>query len=200
MMELIVISDPNAIDNEAKLINSLFDAGLRRFHLRKPYWNNNQFVELLSGVTPDYHRLIALHQHHYLAERFDIKRLHYPELQRFNTDVQMIRSQKKEGYIISTSVHDLNLLPALQHFDYVFFSPVFDSISKKNYLSNLPRDFKLNKNKIKTDIIALGGVDKSNLYTVKTMGFDGAAVLGTLWNEPHRAVERFKELKENLPN
>ena len=197
-MDLLVITDTNVVDNEAWLINNLFDAGLQRLHLRKPYWNSSQFIDLLSGIKPFYYPFIALHQHHYLAEQFGINRLHYPESQRINTDAEIIRLQKKDGYLLSTSVHDLNSLPSLEIYEYVFLSPVFDSISKKGYLTNLPADLKLTKSYKKPRVIALGGVELSNLGKLKIMGFDGAAVLGTLWNEPDKALERFLHLKEHL--
>ena len=38
---LVVISNPTAIANEASIINTLFDEGLRILHLRKP------------GIAPD---------------------------------------------------------------------------------------------------------------------------------------------------
>jgi len=31
------------------------------------------------------------------------------------------------------------------------------------------------------------------------MNFDGAAILGAIWNEPDKAITNFKQLKENLP-
>ncbi|MDR2862560.1 MAG: hypothetical protein LBV54_01595, partial [Puniceicoccales bacterium] len=34
----IVISPPDAFPDEQKIVTRLFDAGLSRFHLRKPEW------------------------------------------------------------------------------------------------------------------------------------------------------------------
>jgi thiamine-phosphate pyrophosphorylase len=70
-------------------------------------------------------------------------------------------------------------------------------VSKPGYQSKLGADFKLDKTNIKSKVIALGGVKLSNLANVKAMCFDGAAVLGTLWNKPDEALERFKQLKKS---
>ena len=60
-------------------------------------------------------------------------------------------------------------------------------------------DFKLPvKSKIK--IIALGGVSASGIPDVKNYDFDGIAVLGTIWNEPEKAISNFKKLKEEWGN
>src|SRR5689334_9961149 len=109
-----------------------------------------------------------------------------------------MKSQIKGGFVLSTSVHDLIVLPEIPHFDYVFYGPVFNSISKIGYQSKLSPDFKLDKTCSKPQVIALGGVELSNLTKIKTMGFAGAAVLGALWNEPGKSVEIFQQLKENL--
>jgi len=42
----------------------------------------------------------------------------------------------------------------------------------------------------------LGGVDESGIKKLKAMNFDGAAVLGAIWNEPDKAIIHFKLLKE----
>jgi thiamine-phosphate pyrophosphorylase len=107
--------------------------------------------------------------------------------------------QVEKGFILSTSIHDITQLPELKHFDYAFYGPVFDSISKPGYQSKLSADFKLDKTDIKPKVIALGGIQIANLTMNKPMGFDGAAVLGIVWNEPNKAVKHYNQLKETLP-
>jgi len=117
-----------------------------------------------------------------------------------NTDLEKLIYQNGEGYVLSTSVHDLNILKTLIGFDYIFFGPVFNSISKPGYKSNLPEGFRIVKNGIKPKVIALGGVEESNLDKVKEMNFDGVAVLGTIWNDPGHAISNFRKLKNYLIN
>ncbi|MEB0261980.1 MULTISPECIES: thiamine phosphate synthase [unclassified Mucilaginibacter] len=199
-MELIVISNPTPLIDEPILINNLFMAGLKCFHLRKPESDIRSVKDLLNGIAPRFYERIALHQYHEIAAEYGIKRLHYTEMMREASNSEKWRSQLDDGFRLSTSIHDVSLLHDLMNFDYVFYGPVFDSISKPGYQSTLDADFKLDKANIKPKVIALGGVEISNLTKLKMMGFDGAAVLGTLWNEPNKAVECFIQLKENLPD
>lgn len=199
-MELIVISNPNAVENEAQIINQLFEAGLKRFHLRKPDWDSKQLIDLLMLIDKAFYHNISLHQQHHIAEDFDIKRLHYTERHRMNTDLEKLIYKNSKGYVLSTSVHDLNILKTLTGFDYIFFGPVFNSISKPGYKSNLPEGFRIIKNGVKPKVIALGGVEESNLDKVKEMDFDGVAVLGTIWNDPGHAISNFRRLKNYLIN
>jgi thiamine-phosphate pyrophosphorylase len=199
-MQLIVISHPNIVANEAQLINQLFEAGLTRFHLRKPDWDEQQVSDLLRQIDERYYPYIALHQHHRIALDFDIKRLHYKEKHRLATEQDKLILKKKEGYVLSTSIHDITDLNSLTSFDYTFFGPVFNSISKPGYQSNLTEDFRINRDDTHPRIIALGGVELSNLDKLMHTGFDGAAVLGTIWNDPAHAITNFNILQEYLPN
>lgn len=199
-MELIVISDTDNMANEADIINRLFEAGMRRFHLRKPGWDYKQLTGLLSQIDQPFHHDIAIHGHHEIAGQFNLKRLHYTERNRFHTGPEKLISQKDQGYELSTSVHELDFLKSLEVFDYIFFSPVFNSISKPGYESRLPEGFRLQKDEVKPKVIALGGVDNSNLDKIKEMNFDGAAVLGAIWTSPEQAISNFKKLKESANN
>jgi thiamine-phosphate pyrophosphorylase len=198
-MELIVISNPFAVDDENIIINNLFQAGLKYFHIRKPESGIQTVKELLNGIAPCFYERIALHQFHEMASDFGINRLHYTESARIRSNPQQWQLQVEKGFILSTSIHDITQLPELKHFDYAFYGPVFDSISKPGYQSKLSADFKLDKTNIKPKVIALGGIQIANLTMIKPMGFDGAAVLGIVWNEPNKAVKHYNQLKETLP-
>ncbi|MGY4384483.1 thiamine-phosphate pyrophosphorylase [Pedobacter sp. UYP24] len=198
-MELIVISSPTAIADEGILLNNLFMAGMKYFHLRKPESDVQSVKDLLNGIRPRFYKRIALHQFHEIAPDYGINRLHYTEKAREASILTQRQGGLAEGMTLSTSIHDLSILPDLAHFDYVFYGPVFDSISKPGYQSKLTVDFKLDKANVKPQVIALGGLKLSNLPQIKQMGFDGAAILGMLWNEPNKAVESFNQLQKIYP-
>ena len=91
--------------------------------------------------------------------------------------------------------------------DYVFLSPVFDSISKLNYHANYTPEEIRKAHKagiIDKKVIALGGIDTDNIRQVKNYGFGGAAILGALWNkfdtctdrDYTQLIEHFKKLKK----
>ena len=135
-------------------------------------------------------------QHHHLVEAFGMSRLHYTEKDRLKIDQLKLAVQANEGYLLSTSVHDVQVIPTLLHFEYTFLSPVFNSISKAGYQGMLPAGFCLGKSKPGPKVIALGGVDESNIEQIKRMNFDGAAVLGAIWQYPQQAISNFISIKK----
>jgi thiamine-phosphate pyrophosphorylase len=212
MFELIVISDPGMVADEATIIQQLFGEGLACFHLRKPGADEHGVRQLLDAIPAAYHHRIALHGFHHLADEYDIRRLHFTEQLR---EARMSPPQKggiqgvdtlpkgsspwgelkEKGYTLSTSVHDLETLQKLPAvFAYAFFSPVFDSISKQQYAGIAGDGFYLRDEQKPVPVIALGGIDAGNIKTLAAMNFDGAAVLGALWKEPANAVANFKKL------
>ena len=201
-MKLIVISNPIALQNEASLINQLFDEGLAIFHLRKPEYSEKEITDLLKKINPEHHSKIALHQHHQLKDTFEIKRLHFTEIERENTNSNALKTCVSMGNVISTSVHSIDDFQIIENqFSYSLVGPVFDSISKKGYLAmKNTTDFSY-QNTSSTKRIALGGICENNILQVKKMGFDGAAVLGIIWNDPKNSINKFVELnKINLEN
>lgn len=197
-MQLIVVSSAEDVADEPDIINALFNAGLCRFHLRKPLSSVQKVCALLNNVNPVFYHRIALHQHHEVAQTYGITRLHYTEQARKQTSPELLELQKAEGYKLSTSIHNMQLLPSLTVFDYAFFGPVFDSLSKPGYQSCIGADFRLNKQSAQPEVIALGGVEAQHLPQLKTMRFDGAAVLGTIWNQPQKALQTFEQLKSSI--
>lgn len=187
---LIVISYAAAIANEAHFINSLFDEGLQLFHLRKPEASASEIQQLLKDINPVHHLKISLHQHHAIAKTFRIKRLHFPEAARKNTRAEEYIHLKQEGYSLSTSVHDLEENVA-EVFNYAFYGPVFNSISKKGYTSTIAENSKLKTENPK--LIAIGGVDENNCTKAFEMGFAGVAVLGAIWQSAE-PIKQFKKL------
>lgn len=192
-MALIVISDPVCFKGESNLINQLFEAGLSVLHLRKPGVNKLSYEKLIAEIDIAYHSRIALHQFHELSKDFpSIKRLHYPEqlrLANFECDLKQIH-----GYTFSTSIHHLNDFNELKGFDYTFYGPVFNSISKLGYTGLSKEKLKLPHPQRKVKIIGLGGISYENIGEVKQMGFDGVAVLGSIWNNKESAVMNLKSL------
>ena len=68
--------------------------------------------------------------------------------------------------------------------DYVFLSPIFDSISKVGYHAAFAPDL-LNRAAeekiIDRKVIALGGINAENIELVKQWNFGGVALLGDIW-------------------
>lgn len=195
-MELIVITHPEMLPGEAGIINQLFAQGLARLHVRKPDATEAELRALLERIDPQFRGRIALHQHHELAEVFGITGLHFTESNRLMQSEGTLKILKNGGFTISTSTHNPEELERLSHsFNHAFLGPVFDSISKEGYPSKFPGNFRLEKHSFPGKIIALGGVHAENLKSALEMGFDGAAVLGSIWQKPGNAIAQFENLK-----
>jgi thiamine-phosphate pyrophosphorylase len=73
--------------------------------------------------------------------------------------------------------------------DICFLSPVFDSISKFGYKAKynsqeLKEGIATWKKNHSQKLFALGGVAAENIAELESLGFDGAALLGTVWHNP----------------
>ena len=199
-MKLILITPPTYFVEENKIITDLFEEGLDFLHLRKPD-TAPMFAERLLTLIPEhYHKRIVVHGHFYLKEEYRLKGIH---LNSRNPNLP-------DGYKghISCSCHSLEEVKSRKkQCDYVFLSPVFDSISKKNYHANYTPEEIRKAHKagiIDKKVIALGGIDIDNITEVKNYGFGGAAIMGALWDrfdarsdrDYKQLIERFKKLKK----
>ena len=194
-MSLCIISNPSPVANESLIINSLFTNGLEILHLRKPNGSVDEVAELILRIDAKFHHRIALHQHHKLSEQFEITRFHFTEESRKKIGVSEFEKHHSNGKTLSTSIHSMDEYKKLSsYFDYCFFGPVFNSISKKESKSIVKNDFILGE-KTQTKIIALGGINNDSIPTVKKMGFNGIALLGSIW-QSEKPVEEFNQIKE----
>ena len=199
MMELIVISYPTFIVNEASFINRLFDDGLSILHLRKPESSEEEIGKLLKQIDSKYYSQIALHQHHQIAHEFGIKRFHFSVKNRNELFTDQLSKLKKENFILSTSVHSIEEYKQLDKlFDYTFFGPVYGSISKEGYIALNDQNFDCTTFQNHISVIALGGIHQGNVHSIEEKGFQGAAVLGAIWKKPENAIENFRSLKSEL--
>lgn len=192
---LIVISDSEFKPGEATLVNELFRAGLDLFHIRKYEAGENELQDFVQEINPEYHERLVLNHHHDLGLNLGLKRFHYSERDRKNWEDERWSGVNPER-IYSTSVHSMeeyNDLP--EHFSYAFLSPVFDSISKPDYLA-ASFDFSIRKES-DTKLIGLGGIQADNANKAIQLGFDGVALLGAIWKSENPVVS-MKEIKSEL--
>lgn len=170
------------------------------FNLRKPLLGRTGFEKLIRQINPLFYSRISLHQFHELAPEFGISKLHYTESARNGSKINDCMQKVDQGYSLSTAVHDIEMLSMLRCFQTLFYSPVFNSLSKPDYPGKVQADFYLDKTAIISDVIALGGVCNENILLTRMMNFDGAAVLGTIWNYPQTAVQILQKLQMTLNN
>ncbi|HXC04742.1 MAG TPA: thiamine phosphate synthase, partial [Bacteroidia bacterium] len=136
-MKLIVLS-PSAGDPvvETALVVKLFELGLETFHLRKPRFTTHEMIEYLNKIPPQFHNRIVIHSHHRLCLRYPLKGIHLTRTHlkrkfRLWLNLRLIR-MKRSKITVSTSFRKLaSLYEEENQYDYVFLSPIFDSISGK---------------------------------------------------------------------
>ena len=177
-MKLIVITTPVFLPDEAAHINALFEAGLEILHLRKPHSSVDEVESLVQSVSEPFRNRIILHEHFGLVEKYGLKGIH----------LNARNPVAPEGYHghISRSCHSLQeVMEWKSSCDYVFLSPIYDSISKEGYGTHFTaeqlQDARL-RGLIDEKVVALGGICADNIPEVKSFGFGGVALLGDVWN------------------
>lgn len=192
---LIIISSPTAVADEATIINALFDEGLKKLHLRKPSIALDEMCVLIEKIKPQYRHRIALHQHHEMAGDLGINRLHFTEGRRKEMSKENLIQLKLANNKLSTSIHQTEEYTHLSPcFEYTFFGPVFNSISKQGYTPTITDDFIFPVRSKHPRVIAIGGIDATNIQKAMDMQFYGVAALGTIWQKPGECIQQFKVL------
>ena len=191
-MQIIVITRPDFFPHEAEEITQLFAAGLEILHLRKPQSDAAALETLLRAIPSEYHSRIVLHEHFDLAVRYSLRGMH---LNRRNPEAPA-------GYTgaVSRSCHSLEEVQSHKSAcEYVFLSPIYDSISKEGYGAAFSKECLRkahNDGIIDQKVYALGGITGEHLPEIHSLGFGGAALLGDIWQrEP---TERCAYLKQIL--
>jgi len=190
-MKLIVITSPSFLNDEIDSINALFQSGLEILHLRKPHSSKDEVETLLQSISPSFHNRIIVHEHFELVEQYGLKGVHL-------NGRNPVAPQGYKGHI-SCSCHSLREAEERKlGCDYLFLSPIFDSISKEGYgAAYTAEDLKAAQQCgiIDDRVIALGGVCSDNIPQIKAFGFGGAALLGDVWGrQGEDFICHFKQL------
>ena len=177
-MKLIVITSPQFIGGEASYITSMLQKGIDLVHLRKPESSTHDCAKLLDAIPEELHRRIVIHYHHCLCEDYHLGGMH---ISPFHMNEQTHRCNGT----VSRSCHSIDEIASFKSsYDYLFLSPIFNSISKHGYhgaFSASQLQEAQQKGIIDNKVIALGGITANNLSIVKQLGFGGAALLGDVW-------------------
>ena len=181
-MKLIVISKENFFPEETSWINAMMSEYPFILHLRKPFASLAELETLVQQIHPVYYDRIVLHDHYALAEKYRLKGIHWNAR---NQEFKLEGAYWQKASI-SRSCHSISEVEMYKdQYQYVTLSPIFDSISKQGYkaaFSESELKSAIEKGIINQQVIALGGIDTSNIHQLATMGFGGAAVLGVIWN------------------
>lgn len=171
---IIAITAPDDVPDEAVQICRILDSGEADLvHVRKPGWTYERTRSLIEKIPPRLRSRIKVHDHFRLSAELGLGGVHLNG----RNPVPIAGAES-----VSKSLHDIGQLDCAGLYDYVTLSPIFDSISKKGYMSA----FNLADLKGKLTgrkVIALGGVTPDKLTAIKDAGFYGAAMLGHFWQQ-----------------
>ena len=121
---------------------------------------------------------VIIHDYPELYEEFSLKGIHV------NKNVPSLPHDYK-GYR-TRSCHSLEEVQRYkEEYDYVFLSPIFDSISKVGYRSGFTKEELLEASAmgiIDEKVIALGGVTFDKIPYLKKLNFGGAAMIGGIYH------------------
>jgi thiamine-phosphate pyrophosphorylase len=187
-MLLALISPEGEDPREQAALCAMLDAGLERYHLRKPGWSAARLAAWLGALPPRARGRIVLHQHHPLVALLGLGGRHW------RAEGAPARPEG-EGGITSRSCHDLaEVRASLGVYDALFLSPVFPSISKPGHGPRSDREAESGlvvarsllsargADARRTAVLALGGVTPGRVARCREAGFDGVAVLGAVWS------------------
>jgi len=182
----------------------MFERGLYRLHLRKENASIDVYRNYLRQIPAAFHPRISIHDYPELLKEFAAIGYHC-KAAIWNDEKKIDEVLSLRPATLSASFHSWEeLLQCSYPFKYVFISPVFDSISKMNYLSTIDttklgaikQRLSANK-KISPDVFALGGVATDNIQQLYNCGFDGVAVLGSVWHAPD-CLGAFKTIADQI--
>ncbi len=181
-MQLIIITPETFMPAESTAITALLMAGADRIHIRKPGASEAEVGRLIEQIPARFHASLSLHDHFALLTGFPDLAVH---LNRRNGDLPASYAGR-----VSRSCHALTELTEQKAAaDYLFLSPVFNSISKAGYASAFPPEVLRQAAAdgiIDSQVVALGGVKADNIGELKPLGFGGVALLGDIWNRYRR--------------
>ena len=191
-MKVIVISPEGHDPRESAALGAFLELGLGSYHVRKPTWLKEELEAWILGLPVAWRRRLVLHQHHDLVASLGLLGIHEKDA-----------GPSKRVSTASRSCHDMDsLLSALGKHPYVIFGPVFPSLTKPGYGPEPDyswADFKkvLASKRVPggTLVHAIGGITAEVLPHCADLGFDGVAVLGSLWTSAD-PVASYAELRE----
>ena len=209
-MKLIVITPSVTVEHELSQIREMFESGLPTLHVRKPKFSTSQLKAYLDDIPHQFHKNIVIHSHHELGSKYNLKGIHYTKSHLRNNFKNWWREKRLKLSLqnFSKSCSHTKLASLYEDhkfkFDYVFLSPIFDSLSGK-FQSGFFEDGVRQANlKSGQKIIARGGVELKKIEQIQELGFHGLALYSCLWKKTNpleeylKIIQKMNELKINI--
>jgi thiamine-phosphate pyrophosphorylase len=183
-MRLIIISPPDEYPDEPQVVSQILKRTSAIFHLRKPGQRGSQLAGYLQQIPAAHHHRIMVHGHPRLLDRFNLRGIHFTERERVRHPEGLRRLMRERPECrLSSAYHRIaDITDPHGRFDYIFLSPIFDSISKPGYPAAFDHmELKRFLSCTGHTVVALGGIDAARVATAVSLGFKGIAALGAVW-------------------
>jgi thiamine-phosphate pyrophosphorylase len=170
-----IITLPEIYPNEARALFALVENGAEILHIRKPEVPENALCEYLTDIHPEIRHHLTLHRNRHLAAVFGLGGVHEKP--------DPLEKIAFSGRKSASCHHWAEVKRCTGRADYVFLSPIFDSISKAGYRAAFAREQLriLLQDPDRPPVAALGGITPHTAALARTWGFEGAAALGSVW-------------------
>lgn len=183
-MTIVLLTAPDPVEGEMERIIRAMDRGeADLLHLRRPAQTRAEAAEWLERLPARVLARTVLHDHHDLIRDF-------PALRGLHLTGRHPAPPAGYSGPLSRSCHSLEELQAWRdECDYLFLSPIFDSISKAGYAGRFTTaelEEAHRRGLIDEKVYALGGVTRDRLPLLRALGFGGAVLLGAFWGTPPR--------------
>jgi thiamine-phosphate pyrophosphorylase len=207
-MKLILISPSDKKESEIPLLLNMFEQGLPTYHVRKTKYSTRQLQSFLKEIPEKYHKRIVIHSHHELAMKFNLKGVYISRSHKKRKiglwfSMLWLRFRKSDLQVSSTVRHTENISENELKYNYVFLSPVFDSLSGNFQAGFSESNIKSALQNTKSKVIARGGISADKIQKAQELGFAGVAFYTSIWKTKDPAQEFLKVKKKfaelNLP-
>jgi thiamine-phosphate pyrophosphorylase len=194
----VVISTPDIFPEEHAVVEELFAAGLTRFHLRKSRFSWRELREWVEALPEDLLGKVVVHSQPGLVLDYSLGGLHLRAGQRPPADWPA-------EIPVSYACANFDDLVRSRKPAYATIGPVFPTEGRRRDRDNEPQRTPeeyaeiVNSWKDKPNaapLLALGGLTVDNIHLARALGFDGFAVVGSVWDAESPA-DAFKQLRDN---
>lgn len=191
MMRTIVITPEEVMPGESAAICRMLEGGAWRVHIRHPHATPEEVMRIIADIPACRRARISVHDHFDAATAMGVGGVH----------LNSRNPQPPAGWrgMVSRSCHSVEETDADTGADYLFLSPVFDSISKPGYLARFDLA-ELKQARLGQRVFALGGVRPRHFAMLENLGFGGAAMLGAAWQPFTRADFRLQYITPAAPS
>ena len=201
-MKLIVLSPSEKRESEISFLLNMFEQGLPAYHLRKIKFSTRELKNFISEIPEKYHNRIVIHTHHELALKFNLQGIYISSAykkRKYSTwlRVKWLRLRRNKLQISRAFRSTEDLVDLKSKFNYVFLSPVFDSLSGNFQAGFSERNLRTALKETKYHVVARGGISVETIQKAKELGFWGVAFYSSIWKTKN-PVQEFLKVKEKF--